>query len=721
MKRIFPAVVFTVVLSNGIISYAQPRPLPHQAETPVSLTKPNPLREHSASHSPSVVRLASGEDLASGEELSSQPLHIQDVPSPITTEDFLGNAGFDSPQPTVASTASAPKRLQNAQPSATTETAQTGFPDVGLVPPSGGESLFASSPFADENTSPKALPLQRSEQATPSPGSFDAVGAFDTPQAKHSSQVSPIIPTPAVQPLAVPSYQSKPATESGSRLIEPAQTADNQRAAASSGMMRGSNERTASASSSERNVEGTGIPGPRKLHGAQAPQLVIEKVYPEEIQVDQAVTLKTIIRNNGTTTAEEVFLADQVPQGTRLVSTNPQAGLMQNSDIAWELGTIEPGQEAVVEMKVVPLREGEIGSVARVMFGSSATARTVATKPALRVDVKAPQETMIGSTVNLEIVLSNPGTGTATGITLEEFVPEGLYHKDGKQLANRIGQLKPKESMKLTLPLQCVGAGNITNRLVVRADGNLTVEERTVIRVLAPALKLEIGGMKQRFLDRQATYQLSVANPGTAAATNVDLVCRLPSSMQFVSTNQSGLYEASTHTVHWALEELPANEAGQIELVTMPVKSGDYQLKFAGTGQNGLKSETSHAVTIDGHAAVAFTVKCLSDLVEVGKDTVYEISVVNRGTKTSTNVVVAVQLSRGMNFISGEGPVKYRAADGVVQFHPLARLEPKQERVYRVTARCLDDGDHRISVKMVSDDLQAPVTKEESTRVIASN
>jgi uncharacterized repeat protein (TIGR01451 family) len=336
----------------------------------------------------------------------------------------------------------------------------------------------------------------------------------------------------------------------------------------------------------------------------------------------------------------------------------------------------------------------------------------------IQVEVKAPQEVMLGQTANLEITISNPGSATATGVVLTEYVPDGLYHKDGKVLENKhIDTLKPRESKKLTLPLTCTGSGTLVNRLVIKANGNLNVEEKTTIRALSPMLNLEIAGPKQRFLERKAGYRLVVSNPGTASAKNVDLVVYLPTAVQFVSTNQSGVYEKSTHTVHWALEELPSQESGEIELVVLPVKSGEHTIRFAGNGQNGLKAEETQSLSVDGLAALSFEVACLSNLIEVGRDTVYEVRVSNRGTKSSSNITVVANLSEGMNFTAAEGPVRYQSHNGTVQFEPLAQLESKGEKVYRITAKCLADGDHRISVKVKSDELQAPITKEESTRV----
>ncbi|MDR3110942.1 MAG: DUF11 domain-containing protein [Planctomycetaceae bacterium] len=714
-----------------------------------ALRRSNPLR-NAADTVPAAVPTRGAVQLASGEEIApsqnttaTQKQSMEDFPQfgnggSMLTDDFGDETKVESkpvvnkPTANTSILEAAPfgnavesKPAQNPAVTSTTPATTSPFAETQH---STAPEPAAFSPFENVTQTPVAVP----QSETPFPTS---ITTNDVPQlaqqpTSNTATDNSITNSPSLVPLQTPVAARSLFDNAPSSALPVTPVAPEPQIASSRETTRSPSTVNANITNNTTNaannpntagtnfVNGTGLPGPAKIAGPQTPQLLLLKQYPEEIQVDQPAALRTVVKNVGKTTAEEVTLFDQIPQGARLIAANPAADETQGADMLWELGTIEPGGERVIELQIVPLREGELGNVARILFASNVSGKTVVTKPMLKVEVKTPPNTMLGDTVNLEIVLSNPGSGTATGIELEEFVPDGLYHKDGKQLVNKIGKLQPKETKKLTLPLKCVGAGDVVNRLIVRANGNLSVEEKTPIQVLAPILKLDVAGAKTRYLERNAVYKLSVSNPGTAAAADVELVCQLPTSMKFVKTNQSGVYETSTHTVHWALEELPAGEEGEIELVTLPVKAGGQAMKFSGVGRNGLKSETTHDVIVDGLASVSFSVKCLTDLVEVGRDTTYEVNVVNRGTKESTNIVVGVQLSKGMAFVNADGPAKHKAADGIVEFTALPSLDAKQEKTYRVTARCLDDGDHRISVKLISDELQAPITKEESTRVI---
>jgi uncharacterized repeat protein (TIGR01451 family) len=466
-------------------------------------------------------------------------------------------------------------------------------------------------------------------------------------------------------------------------------------------------------------ADGGGQPGDPRLEGVQSPQLSIQKFAPKEVQVGKPATFRVTVSNTGSTPACEVEVCDQVPRGARLVSTTPQAKRGVRGEVIWTLGTIRPGEEVKVEMQVVPTAEGEIGSVATVHFGADASARSTVTRPQLVVESKVPTKVMIGDQVTLSIVISNPGTGVATGVVLLERIPPGLQHPAGSELEYQVGDLKPGESRKLELPLVANRAGVVSNVIAARGDGDLQAHNECKLEVVAPQLDVVVDGPKRRYLERQATYQLSVTNPGTAAAKGVDLVAQLPPGLKFMSANNAGYYEESTRTVHWRLEELPANETGSVELITMPVEPGQHAIKLRGTADKGLVAEKEQPVLVEGIAAILFQVADSVDPLEIGGQTTYEVHVVNQGSKAAANVRMTIDLPAELKPLAAEGPTRYMVEGNRIRFDGMSQLPPKAETTYRVRVKALKPGDLRARFQLSSDDMRTPVTKEESTRVYA--
>jgi uncharacterized repeat protein (TIGR01451 family) len=319
----------------------------------------------------------------------------------------------------------------------------------------------------------------------------------------------------------------------------------------------------------------------------------------------------------------------------------------------------------------------------------------------------------------LTITISNPGTGVATGVVLEERIPPGLQHPAGSELEYQVGNLKPGESRKLELPLIAQQPGPTTNRLRARGDGNLVAEAKLDLEVLAPQLNVVMEGSKRRYLERQATYQVLVTNPGTAPAKQVELIASLPPGLKFVSTNNAGSYDESTRTVRWRLEELPANETGSVELVTMPVAPGQQPIKLRSTAQRGLAVEKEQPVMVEGIAAILFQVADTVDPIEVGGQTTYEVRVMNQGSKAATGVRLEVLLPPELQPVAAEGDTRHMVETNRVVFDGLAQLSPKADTTYRVRVKAVKPGDLRVRFQLSSDDMQTPVMKEESTRVYA--
>jgi uncharacterized repeat protein (TIGR01451 family) len=468
--------------------------------------------------------------------------------------------------------------------------------------------------------------------------------------------------------------------------------------------------------SSDASADGAGRPGERALEGPQKPALVIQKFAPPEIQVGKAAKFAVQVRNIGGQTAENVSIRDEVPHGTRVVNTTPRATADGNF-LVWDLGALSTGEQRTVEIELMPTAEGEIGSVATVAYSTQASAKTRCTMPQLAVRMTAPSQVMVGQEQRVKIELRNPGTGDATGVMLLENVPDNVKHAAGPALEFEIGTLRAGETRELELVLTADKAGPVVNALTARADGNLQVQQQVEFEVIAPALQLSVEGPERRYLERPATYQVIIENPGTAPAHDIELVTKLPKGMQFVQANNMGEYDAATHSVYWSLAQLPEGEKGSVELVAMPVEPGQQTFEIEGKAQQGLTDEVKQDVLVEGLAAIMFEVRDLEDPIEVGGETTYEIRVLNQGSKAAANVQVLVTLPPGIEAISASGETRHTVQGGGVVFEPLAQLAPKTDTVYRVQVKGVQPGDQRVTVQVNTDDISQPIRREESTRV----
>ncbi|MFN5850238.1 MAG: hypothetical protein ACK44Q_00265, partial [Pirellulaceae bacterium] len=322
------------------------------------------------------------------------------------------------------------------------------------------------------------------------------------------------------------------------------------------------------------------IPGERALEGTQTPSLQVQKVAPEEVQVGQKTSFTLRVRNLGTSAAEDVVLVDRVPKHTRLESTSPPSQTSEDGLLQWSLGRLMPGDERTVTIELVPTEEGEIGSVASVSFSSLASARTVSTLPRLEVTQNADPNVRVGDRMQIQIAVTNRGTGTAKNVSLEVDLPRELRHPSGDALGMSLGDLAPGESRSIPLDLTAIEAGSLISKIRIIRGNGAPQESTLPIQIIAPKLTLAFQGPKLRYLERPANYQVSIVNQGTAPAKDLDIVAYLPKGLQFQSAGNHGEYLPDQHAVAWGLDELKPGQTATTDLTLIPMEAGDFVIRL---------------------------------------------------------------------------------------------------------------------------------------------
>lgn len=466
-------------------------------------------------------------------------------------------------------------------------------------------------------------------------------------------------------------------------------------------------------------IRGTGTPGPSAMEGTQAPRLSVEKTAPPEIQVGKPSTWSITVKNEGGMEARGVQIHDVIPRGAKFISSNPRAARGETGDLTWNVGNMPPGTMAVVKVELVPVEEGTIGSVASVTFRSEASAKSVATRPQLTLQTTGQQRVLVGDATELVITVSNPGSGVTRNVVLAETVPPELQFDGGAELIYQLGDLQPGETKQVALPLTAVRAGGLTNTIVATADANLRAESTFAMEVTAPALAVSMEGPSKRFLEREGTYKVTVTNPGTAPAKDVEMKVALPAGVQFVQANNGGGFLADSRNVCWRLAELPVGDSATAEMTVALTETGTLALKYEAVADICPVKRGEKAIQVEGIAALMFQVSDSNDPVQVGEETTYEVNVMNQGSKQAEDVCVVVRVPAGMQVVECKAPAQHTVQGNEIHFAALPQLAPKAEMIYQLRMRGLAVGDQRISVGVSSREFVTPIVKEESTRVYA--
>ncbi len=205
---------------------------------------------------------------------------------------------------------------------------------------------------------------------------------------------------------------------------------------------------------------------------------------------------------------------------------------------------------------------------------------------------------MIGQPVTATITVTNPGDGPADNVTILSKLSEGLGHEKGKQVSYELGGLAAGETRNVQIVLNTVKGGPQMVQAHAAADGGLESHAESKTAVTEPKLEIVAQGPKLRYLDRQATYTVAVANPGTAPANNIKATAVVPAGFKFVECSPGGRYDHSTRTISWFIGSVKNGDKAEVNYRCQAVNAGNFKHVVAASGQYGLKGETEVATAV---------------------------------------------------------------------------------------------------------------------------
>ena len=344
--------------------------------------------------------------------------------------------------------------------------------------------------------------------------------------------------------------------------------------------------------------------------------------------------------------------------------------------------------------------------------------RTVVTKPVLSIEHDTAPKVLMGDNFVFDVIVENQGDGAATDVIISEEVPAQLEYQAGfRQLEYEVGTLLPGQKKKLRLALRAGKVGKFRNVMFASGKGGLEAKHALDLEVVAPEIRVTCEGPNKRFLQRKALHQFTIENRGTAKATNVDLVARLPSGLRYVSADNRGRYDSQSHAVYWKMPELTEGVAGTVEVTTIPVSVGQQNIKFEAEADLKLFSSTDHPLVVEHLVDIFFDIDDAIDPIEVGSKTNYRMRVLNQGTKAASNVQLQVDFPPGLFPESVDGNLRHQIKGQRVVFEPISSLPPGQEMTMSINATGKSPGDHRVVANIRADGREVAFSKEDTTRV----
>jgi uncharacterized repeat protein (TIGR01451 family) len=452
--------------------------------------------------------------------------------------------------------------------------------------------------------------------------------------------------------------------------------------------------------------------------GRQEPAVSLEWIGPATCKIGQPVTYQIMVKNVSAAPVQGVVVRNRVASGVIVLSTQPVAR-NEGDALVWDIGSLEPRQEKRLTLQLQPKTTGDLTSQASVTFTGISISHLVVQEPRLTLKASGPERVLLGDLVNITVVVTNPGNGTAEQVKMKAALSEGLETARGRIIEFDVGSLRPQESRSVPLVCNTKTGGRQKLDIVAMADGGLRADSNRTLEVIVPRIDVAAAGPALRYLGRPATYTFKVTNPGTAPTSNVTLTDQIPDGFKFVSASPGGRHDFATRVVSWYIGDLNPGQSKEVTLDVLAANPGEHRHTAVVEAARGLKNEAQISTRVEGLSALLMELVDLDDPVETGTDTAYEIRVTNTGSKTETNLQLVCTIPQEMEFRSAKSSANcnHHLQGKELVFDPLPKLAPRADAIYRVNVRGIQPGDVRFRAQIMADGLKAPVLKEESTKV----
>jgi len=443
--------------------------------------------------------------------------------------------------------------------------------------------------------------------------------------------------------------------------------------------------------------------------------ILLERTFPAEVRGGQGFGYEILLTNLTRRDVYDVALTEQFPGPFKVATISPEPTRKEGNLAMWQYNALPGGGKAVVRVVGSIDRPEELTWCSRVTFNTVLCATTKVVEPKLVLTKSAPPAVMVCDTIPIRLVVSNTGSGSMQDVRVLDRLPQGWRTEDGKDVvAFDAGTLKAGEAREFSFVARSAGTGKFTNEATASEAGGLTAKAGTETVVSKPVLTVSKTGPEMRYIGRSADYKITVSNTGEVAARDTVLVDTITGVGEFVRASDAGQFAGGKVT--WNLGTLAPKASRTVEVTLVGQKVGTIRDDAVATAYCA-EARAAASTEVKGVAAILLEVVDVADPIEIGAAETYVITVLNQGTAYDNNIRIECTLPPELDFVSAEGPTRYRVAGKSVVFEPLASLAPKATATYRVVVKGTQAGDVRFKTTLTSDMLTSPVEETESTHV----
>jgi len=222
-------------------------------------------------------------------------------------------------------------------------------------------------------------------------------------------------------------------------------------------------------------------------------------------------------------------------------------------------------------------------------------------------------------------------------------------------------------------------------------------------------------------LGRPAVYTNTLVNESKDSIDGIVAVESVPPGMEFAGASHGGQFSEGTRTIAWRIERMGPGETRIVKSKLIPKATGTQNSTVRISVPNGEPSEATSETLVEGFAALGVDVASADGPVDIGEKVTLRVNARNKGSVAATNVVVTVDVPDQMAILSIRGPGQHAQEGNQVRFGPIPTLEGQTAATCEIVLQANKRGDSRIRVSVRADQIDKPLTREESVLVLSES
>jgi uncharacterized repeat protein (TIGR01451 family) len=331
---------------------------------------------------------------------------------------------------------------------------------------------------------------------------------------------------------------------------------------------------------------------PGKIKVTESDDLIITKTADRDsVAIGGIITYTMIVTNNGTSTSKGVVLTDELPLGSKLVSSSVNPSTNAKNQLTFDLGDLAKGISKTISVTISPQATGNTkqdNQVQTITGTARVTSRTFDPNVNNNVSVITTSVTPIpadisisgsvssntanlGDDVTYNLVIANNGTTIAKKVVLSDQLPSGLraqiykngsassglkfvtsngsnISEDNKLLVTaNLGDIEPGKNVTVSMTGAAIVTSDLINNAKVTSDifetnyaNNYITQKISVQPVTPTPVDLELTQSVNKTNPKvgdNVTFTLTLGNKGSSIASGIKITDILPAGLSYISSN----------------------------------------------------------------------------------------------------------------------------------------------------------------------------------------